>query len=82
MKIRLMAQMIDDNGEEVTGIVTKEAEVPDVKAYGDKDQFLELFHRYEAAVIRERDSLTAQVTKEYLDCAADLKKRKSHEIVR
>lgn len=75
MKIRLTAQMIDDNGEELSGIVAKEAEVPDVKSYGDKDQFLELFHRYESAVIRERDSLTAEVTKEYLDCAADLKKK-------
>lgn len=82
MKIRLTAQMVDDSGEELTEIVTKEAEVPDVTAYGDKDQFYELFHRYETAVIRERENLTADVTKEYLNCAADLKKRKSHEIVK
>ena len=82
MKIRLMAQMVNDNGEELTGIVTKEAEVPDVTAYGNKDEFYELFHRYETAVIRERDNLTTDVTKEYLDSASDLKKRKNQEIVR
>ena len=82
MKIRLTAQIVDDNGEEMAGIVTKEAEVPNVTAYGNKEQFLELFHRYETAVIRERESLTADVTKEYLDYAADLKKRKSQEIVK
>ena len=82
MKIRLMAQMVNDNGEELTGIVTKEAEVPDVTAYGNKDEFYELFHRYETAVIRERDNLTTDVTKEYLDSASDLKKKKNQEIVR
>ena len=82
MKIRLMAQMVNDNGEELTGIVTKEAEVPDVTAYGNKDEFYELFHRYETAVIRERDNLTTDVTKEYLGSASDLKKRKNQEIVR
>ena len=82
MKIRLTAQIVDDNGEGLAGIVMKEAEVPNVTTYGNKEQFLELFHRYETAVIRERESLTADVTKEYLDCAADLKKRKSQEIVK
>ena len=72
MKIQLTAQIVDDNGEELAEIVTKEAEVQNVTAYGNKEQFLKLFHRYETAVIRERESLTAEVTKEYLDCATDL----------
>lgn len=74
MKIQMTAQVVDENGKAVMGAVTKEVEVPDITEYGNKDQFYELFSRYETAVIQERNELTAEVTKEYLESAAALKK--------
>ena len=69
MKIQMTAKITDDNGNEITRTIAKEAVIPDIAEYGDKESFCEIFHR-----IQIRNELAEEITKEYLDGAAALKK--------
>lgn len=73
MKVRFMAEIIDDNGKVVKAPVRAETVVPDVSEYGDSSKFYQVFDRFEKPVIETRDYVAAELAKEYLECAAFLK---------
>ena len=73
MKVRFMAEIIDDNGNVVKTPVTTEAIVPDVMEYGDPSEFYQVFDRFEKPVIKARDHVAAELAKEYLEGAVFLK---------
>lgn len=74
MKIQMTAKVIDDNGNEVTRTIEKEAVIPDIAEYGEPENFYEIFHRYEKPALEMRNELSEEVTKAYLERAASLKK--------
>ena len=74
MKIQMTAKITDDNGNEITRTVEKEAVIPDIAEYGEKEAFADIFHRYEKPTIQIRNELAEEITKEYLNGAAALKK--------
>ena len=65
---------MDDNGNEITRTIEKEAVIPDIAEYGEAEDFSEIFHRYEKPALQVRNELAEEVTKEYLERAASLKK--------
>ena len=74
MKIQMTAKITDDNGNEITRTIEREAVIPDISEYGDKESFCEIFHRYEKPAIQIRNELGEEIAKERLDGAASLKK--------
>ena len=74
VKIQMTAKVIDDNGHEVTRTIEKEAVIPDIAEYGEAEDFQEIFHRYEKPALQIRNELAEDITKEYLERAASLKK--------
>ena len=73
MKVRFIAEIIDDNGNTVKAPVTVETAVPDMTEYGDPAEFYKVFDRFEKPVIEARDHVAAELAKEYLEGAAFLK---------
>lgn len=74
MKVRLMAEITDDNGKKVIKPIEIKAEVPDIGEFGNKSQFYEVFDRYEKPVLAARTQLVEELTKCYMNEAAALKK--------
>lgn len=74
MKVRLMAEITDDNGKKLMKPIEIETKVPDIEEFGDKSQFYQVFDRYEKPVLAARTQLMEKLTKEYMDEAAALKK--------
>ena len=70
MKLRITAEIADERGATVVKQIEKEAEVPELKDFGDSEQFYETFDQYERPVIRARNELLEELTKEYLEEAA------------
>ena len=70
MKLRITAEIVDENGATVVKQIEKEAEVPELAEFGESGQFYETFDQYEQPVIRARNKLLEEVTKEYLEGAA------------
>ena len=77
MKVRLMAEITDENGKKIIQPIEIETEVPDIEEFGDKGQFYEVFDRYEKPVLTARTQLMEELTKCYMDEAAALKKEGS-----
>ena len=76
MKLRITAEIVDENGATVVKQIEKEAEVPALAEFGETGQFYETFDKYEQPVIRARNELLEEVTKEYLEGAAAQKSGK------
>ena len=74
MKIQMTAKITDDNGHEITRTIEKEAIIPDISEYGEMESFSEIFQRYEKPTIQIRNELAEEITEEYLNGAAALKK--------
>ena len=70
MKMRITAEIVDKSGAVVVKQIEKEAEVPELEEFGDSEQFYETFEQYEQPVIRVRNELLEELTKEYLEEAA------------
>ena len=70
MKMRITAEIVDESGAVVVKEIEKEAEVPELEEFGDSEQFYETFEQYEQSVIRVRNELLEELTKEYLEEAA------------
>ena len=49
MKIQMTAKITDDNGHEITRTIEKEAVIPDISEYGEKESF-------SAALTREKST--------------------------
>lgn len=76
MKLRLMAEITDDNGRKVITPVEIEREIPDTEAFIDPTKFYEVFDEYERPALEARTQLMEELTKEYLE-QATLKKEES-----
>lgn len=70
MKLRLMAEITDDNGNKVVAPVEIEREIPDTEEFGDPEKFYEVFDRNERPALEARSELMEEMTKEYLEQAA------------
>ena len=77
MKVRLMAEITDNNGKKVMKPIEIETEVPDIEEFGDKSQFYEVFDRYEKPVLAAHTQFMEELTKRYMNEAAALKKEGS-----
>ena len=73
MKVRLIAEIVDNNGDVVKTPVTVETDVPDISEFSDPREFYQVFDRFERPVIEARNELGAEIAKEYLDEASFLK---------
>ncbi len=73
MKVRLIAEIVDNNGDVVKTPVTVETDVPDISEFTDPSEFYQVFDRFERPVIEARNQLGAEIAKEYLEEASFLK---------
>lgn len=73
MKVRFIAEIVEDSGKIVKAPVTVETEVPDISEFTDAREFYQVFDRFERPVIEARNELAAEIAKDYLDEASFLK---------
>lgn len=73
MKVRFIAEIVDDSGKIVKAPVTVETDVPDITEFTDSSEFYKVFDRFERPVIEARNEIASEITKDYLDEAAFLK---------
>ncbi len=73
MKVRFIAEIIDENGGAVKAPVTVETDVPDTSEFTDPSQFHQVFDRFEKPVIEARNQIASEIAKDYLEQAAFLK---------
>ena len=73
MKVRFIAEIVDDKGDAVRTPVTVETDVPDISEFTAPAEFYKVFDRFERPVIEARNQLAAEITKDYLDEASFLK---------
>ncbi len=70
MKVQFTAKVIDDEGKTVTKTIEAETTVPDISEFGKASSFLDVFDRYEQAVLNVRNQTAADLTQAYLEAAA------------
>ena len=73
MKVRFVAEIVDDNGKSVKAPVTVETDVPDVTEFTSPSEFYKVFDRFERPVIEARNQIASEIAKDYLDEAVFLK---------
>ena len=73
MKVRFIAEIVDDKGDVVKAPVKIETDVPDISEFTDPMEFYQVFDRFERPVIEARNQLAAEIAKDYLDEASFLK---------
>ena len=73
MKVRFIAEIVDDKGDVVKAPVKIETDVPDILEFTDPMEFYQVFDRFERPVIEARNQLAAEIAKDYLDEASFLK---------
>ena len=73
MKVRFIAEIVDDKGGVVKAPVKIETDVPDISEFTDPMEFYQVFDRFERPVIEARNQLAAEIAKDYLDEASFLK---------
>ena len=73
MKVRFIAELMDDEGNIIKAPVTVETDVPDVSEFTTPAEFYQVFDRFEAPVIEARNQIGSEITRDYLDEAAFLK---------
>ena len=73
MKVRFVAEIVDDNGNTVKSPVTVETDVPDVTEFTSPSEFYKVFDRFERPVIESRNQVATEIAKDYLAEAAFLK---------
>ena len=73
MKVRFVAEILDDNGNAVKAPVTVETNVPDVSEFKNPAEFYHVFDRFEKPVIEARNQIASEIARDYLDEAAFLK---------
>ncbi len=73
MRVRFIAEIIDDDGKVMKAPVSIETDVPDITEFSRRSEFYKVFDRYERPVIEARNQIALEVTKDYLEEAAFLK---------
>ena len=73
MKVRFVAEIIDDNGNTIKAPVKVETAVPDVSEFTNPAEFYKVFDRFERPVIEARNQIASEIARDYLDEAAFFK---------
>ncbi len=73
MKVRFMAEIVDDKGEVTKAPVSIETDVPDITEFSSPSEFYKVFDRFERPVIEARNQIAFEVTKDDWEEAAFLK---------
>jgi len=73
MKVRFIAEIVDDDGGVKKAPVSVETDVPDIREFTSPSEFYKVFDRFERPVIEARNQAALEVAKEYLEEAAFLK---------
>ena len=79
MKVRFVAEIMDDEGKIIKTPVSVETEVPNVTEFSNPSDFYKVFDRFERPVIEARNQAAQEITKAYLDEAAFLKGGKERQ---
>ncbi len=73
MRVRFIAEIVDNDGKVMKAPVSVETDVPDITEFTSPSEFYKVFDRFERPVIEARNQVAAEVTKDYLEEAAFLK---------
>ena len=73
MKVRFVAEILDDKGNTIKAPVKVETQVPDVTEFTSPAEFYHVFDQFEKPVIEARNQIAWEIAQEYLDEAAFLK---------
>lgn len=73
MRVRFIAEIVDDEGKVKKAPVSVETDVPDIVEFTSPSEFYKVFDRFERPVIEARNQIAEEVTKDYLEEAAFLK---------
>lgn len=73
MKIKLKAEMIDGKGKVITQEI--ETEVPEVKEFGNPENFYDIFDRFERPVIEAGNQIKTKMAETYLEEAVKASKK-------
>ena len=73
MKVRFVAEILDENGNPIKVPVKVETDVPDVSEFTSPEEFYKIFDRFEKPVIEARNQIASEIARDYLDEAAFLK---------
>lgn len=73
MKVRFIAEIVDDNRKVTKAPVRIETDVPEITEFSSPTEFYKVFDQFERPVIEARNQIAAEVTKAYLEEAAFLK---------
>ena len=73
MKVRFIAEILDENGNVIKPPVNVETDVPDVSEFTSPAEFYSVFDRFERPVIEARNQIAVEIARDYLDEAAFLK---------
>lgn len=77
MKVRFVAEILDDNGNPIKAPVKVETDVPDVSEFTTPAEFYSVFDRFEKPVVEARNQIASEIARDYLDEAAFLKDREN-----
>lgn len=73
MKVRFVAEILDEDGNPIKVPVKVETDVPDVSEFTSPREFYKVFDRFEQPVIEARNQIASEIARDYLDEAAFLK---------
>ena len=77
MKIRYVAEILDEEGKSIKAPITVETDVPEVSEFTAPAEFYQVFDRFEKPVIEARNQVALEIARDYLDEAAFLKDREN-----
>lgn len=74
MRMEIIVKIINDDGTEIIKPVAIDTEIPEFSEFKNANNFKEVFHKYEQAVLKARNVAAELATEEYL---TELSKKKS-----
>lgn len=77
MKVRFVAEILDEEGNPIKAPVKVEREVPDTAEFTSPAEFYKVFDRFEKPVVEARDQIASEIARDYLEEAAFLKGREN-----
>ena len=73
MKMEIIVKFKNEDGSETLKSIVIDTEVPEFDEFKGPDNFREVFHKYEQAVLKARNTAAEMATKEYMN---ELSKKK------
>jgi hypothetical protein len=75
MKLRITADIIDDDGNVVVKPTSAGVDIPEFEQFINGTNFLDTFDQYERPVLKARNEVLSGITEQYLE---ELFKKKPH----